>query len=151
MGIPPKIVKIIGCYYLAINDGKNGRRLAAAHGNLTPAHADGCAAQCFEGVQRGSIIIPNSESWPPCCHARLQTGLIARLSSFIWMGLGAPSVGSSGSERYPFAYAAQRAFSRCIYQAVYQPGKALIHEIGAFPRRCTEMPPQKCGKGQTHS
>ena len=69
----------------------------------------------------------------------------------IWMGLGAPSAGSSGSERYPFAYAAQRAFSRCIYQAVYQPGKALIHEIGAFPRRCTEMPPQKCGKGQTHS
>lgn len=27
------------------------------HGNLTPAHACGCAAQCFEGVQRGSIII----------------------------------------------------------------------------------------------
>ena len=27
------------------------------HGNLTPAHADGCAAQCFEGVQRGSLII----------------------------------------------------------------------------------------------
>ena len=27
------------------------------HGNLTPAHAVGCAAQCFEGVQRGSLII----------------------------------------------------------------------------------------------
>ena len=27
------------------------------HGNLTPAHACGCAAQCCEGVQRGSIII----------------------------------------------------------------------------------------------
>ena len=26
------------------------------HGNLTPAHADGCAARCFEGVQCGSII-----------------------------------------------------------------------------------------------
>ena len=62
---------------------QTGRRLAAAHGNLTPAHADGCAAQCFEGVQRGSIIIPNSESWPPCCHARLQTGLLARLSSYL--------------------------------------------------------------------
>ena len=36
----------------------------------------------------------------------------------IWMGLGAPSAGSSGSERYPFAYAAQSALSRCIYQAV---------------------------------
>lgn len=36
----------------------------------------------------------------------------------IWMGLGAPSAGSSGSERYPFAYAAQSTLSRCIYQAV---------------------------------
>ena len=27
------------------------------HGTLTPAHACGCAAQCFESVQRGSIII----------------------------------------------------------------------------------------------
>lgn len=26
------------------------------HGNLTPAHADGCAARCFEGVQCGSIF-----------------------------------------------------------------------------------------------
>ncbi len=34
----------------------NGRLLAQLHGNLTPAHADGCAAQCFEGVQRGSIF-----------------------------------------------------------------------------------------------
>ena len=34
-----------------------GWPLAAAHGNLTPAHTDECAAQCFEGVQRGSIII----------------------------------------------------------------------------------------------
>ena len=70
-----------------LSENQRGKKRTAAgkqlHGNLTPAHADGCAAQCFEGVQRGSIIIPNSESWPPCCHARLQTGLIARLSSYL--------------------------------------------------------------------
>ena len=30
--------------------------MAAVHGNLTPSHACGCAAQCFEGVQRGSLF-----------------------------------------------------------------------------------------------
>ena len=37
--------------------GYYGRLLAQLHGSFTPAHADGCAAQCFEGVQRGSIIV----------------------------------------------------------------------------------------------
>ena len=39
------------------------------HGNFTPAHADGCAAQCFEGVQRGSIIILSM-------HPRLQAATL---------------------------------------------------------------------------
>ena len=30
--------------------------MAQLHGNFTPAHADGCGAQCFEGVQRASIF-----------------------------------------------------------------------------------------------
>ena len=34
----------------------NGRLLAQLHGSFTPAHADGCGAQCFEGVQRASIF-----------------------------------------------------------------------------------------------
>lgn len=34
----------------------DGSRLQL-HGNLTPARACGCAAQCLEGVQCGSIII----------------------------------------------------------------------------------------------
>ena len=38
------------------------------HGNLTPAHTDGCAAQCFEGVQRGSIFNPARVSSPASCH-----------------------------------------------------------------------------------
>ena len=32
------------------------RLLAQLHGSFTPAHADGCAEQCFEGVQFGSIF-----------------------------------------------------------------------------------------------
>ncbi|MFR7672532.1 helix-turn-helix domain-containing protein [Ruminococcus sp.] len=33
----------------------------------TPAHAYGCAAQYFEGVQRGSIIVPPCMSSPTSC------------------------------------------------------------------------------------
>ena len=32
--------------------------LAQLHGSLTPAHADGCGAQCFVGVQCASIFDP---------------------------------------------------------------------------------------------
>ena len=38
-------------------EAENGRPLARLHGNFTPAHACGCAAQCFEGVQRGCLIV----------------------------------------------------------------------------------------------
>ena len=36
--------------------GKHGWLLAQLHGSFTPAHADGCVAQCFVGVQRESIF-----------------------------------------------------------------------------------------------
>ena len=39
------------------------------HGNLTPAHADGCGAQCFVGVQCASIFDPARVSSPTSCHA----------------------------------------------------------------------------------
>ena len=39
------------------------------HGSFTPSHACGCAAQCFEGVQRGSIIVLPVRSSPASCHA----------------------------------------------------------------------------------
>lgn len=42
------------------------------HGNLTPAHTDGCAARCFEGVQCGSIIIGGNG------HGRQSTALLFR-------------------------------------------------------------------------
>ena len=39
------------------------------HGSFTPSHACGCAAQCCEGVQRGSIIVLPVRSSPASCHA----------------------------------------------------------------------------------
>ena len=49
------------------------------HGNLTPAHTDGCAAQCFEGVQRGSLIVlsvyPRQQAATPV----LRPGFVAHL------------------------------------------------------------------------
>ena len=44
--------------------------MAQLHGSLTPAHADGCGAQCFEGVQRASIFDLPCTSPPAGCHAR---------------------------------------------------------------------------------
>ena len=125
-----------------------GWPLAAAHGNLTPAHTDECAAQCFEGVQRGSIIIPNSESWPPCCHARLQTGLIARLSSYL-----------DGSWRAVCRLVRFGTLSVCLCSAARvfkvhisgcgSAGKGSYQTIRTFPRGCTNSPLQKRGKGDT--
>ena len=45
------------------------------HGNLTPAHADGCAAQCFEGVQRGSLIILPARPRPQAATPVLRPGV----------------------------------------------------------------------------
>ena len=39
------------------------------HGNLTPAHAYGCGAQCFAGVQCASIFNPVCASLPASRHA----------------------------------------------------------------------------------
>ena len=49
------------------------------HGNLTPAHADGCAAQCFEGVQRGSLIILSAYPRPQAATPVLRPGFVAHL------------------------------------------------------------------------
>ena len=49
------------------------------HGNLTPAHADGCAAQCFEGVQRGSLIVLSVHLRPQVATPVSRPGFVARL------------------------------------------------------------------------
>jgi len=56
----------------------DGRRLRL-HGNFTPAHADGCAAQCFEGVQRGSLIILSARPRPQAATPVLLPGFVAHL------------------------------------------------------------------------
>ena len=49
------------------------------HGNLTPAHSDGCAAQCFEGVQRGSLIILSVHPRPQAATPVSRPGFVAHL------------------------------------------------------------------------
>ena len=49
------------------------------HGNLTPAHTDGCAAQCFEGVQRGSLIILSVHPRPQIATPVSRPGFVAHL------------------------------------------------------------------------
>ena len=51
------------------------------HGNLTPAHADGCAAQCFEGVQRGSLIVLSVHPRPQAATLALRSGVVR---SIVW-------------------------------------------------------------------
>ena len=43
-------------FWLVLSRAKQAAGGCQPHGNLTPAHADGCAARCFEGVQCGSIF-----------------------------------------------------------------------------------------------
>ena len=43
--------------------------MAQLHGSLTPAHADGCGAQCFVGVQCASIFDPARALSPASRHA----------------------------------------------------------------------------------
>ena len=49
------------------------------HGNLTPAHAVGCAAQCFEGVQRGSLIILSVHPRPQAATPVSRPSFVAHL------------------------------------------------------------------------
>lgn len=71
------------------------------HGNLTPAHADGCATQCFESVHCGSIFDPAYASSPANCHVALRPSVIR---SFPRMGsLAHRLYGSAQTGMYPSA------------------------------------------------
>lgn len=84
--------------------------MAQLHGSLTPAHADGCGAQCFVGVQCASIFNPARVSSPASRHACFA----ARCSSLVCLavvpscGLATDfmahrSYGSAQTGMYPFA------------------------------------------------
>lgn len=68
--------------------GKYGRLLAQLHGSLTPAHACGCGAQCFVGVQRASIF-----NLPVCrCPQAATPALRPGMDRSLLGGHGAPAV-----------------------------------------------------------
>ena len=56
----------------------DGRRLRL-HGNFTPAHADGCGARCFAGVQCASLIILSARHRPQAATPVLRPGFVAHL------------------------------------------------------------------------
>ncbi|MPM33480.1 hypothetical protein SDC9_80056 [bioreactor metagenome] len=93
------------------------------HGNLTPAHACGCAAQCFEGVQRGSLFNPEGRSWLMRSHAHFP----AQYYSLRPWGILAYLPYSSLPTGFVSVCHIKR-IARCqrtYLRAVYQPGKAL--------------------------
>ena len=91
------------------------------HGNLTPAHADGCAAQCFEGVQRGSLIILTVHPRPQAATPVSRPGFVAHL-----FGRGPVlrtcnrvmahrPTGSTQTDRIRLPYAAPEASRRAFF------------------------------------
>lgn len=91
------------------------------HGNLTPAHADGCAAQCFEGVQRGSLIILSVHPRPQAATPVSRPGFVAHL-----FGRGPVlrtcnrvmahrPTGSTQTDRIRLPYAAPEASRRAFF------------------------------------
>ncbi len=78
--------KALSCHVIKA---KRGRKTDGCwpqfHGNLTPAH-DGCAAQCFEGVQRSLIILP-ARYRPQVATPVLRPGVVVLLF------VGVPSCG----------------------------------------------------------
>ena len=94
------------------------------HGNLTPAHADGCAAQCFEGVQRGSIVRGagghDQQSavlfWNNACFAPSRAGDHGGRCSLAHTGTNVPVCSIPCRNRSPF---------QCASLAPYQPASAI--------------------------
>ncbi len=87
------------------------------HGSFTPSHACGCAAQCCEGVQRGSIIVLPVRSSPANCHACFA----ARCCSLCFSptgksGHGAPAVRLGTGRMCPILpYAASPLFCAAFF------------------------------------
>ena len=100
------------------------------HGSLTPAHTCGCAAQCFEGVQRGSIIIRQEGLGNAQPRAHYGKVLFAPSISDILADLPFSSLQTD------FVSVCRiKRIARCqstICKAMYQPGKALLVFKGPF-------------------
>ena len=96
------------------------------HGNLTPAHADGCAAQCFEGVQRGSLIVLSVPLRPQAATPVSRPGFVARL---FCRGpvlrtcnrvMAHRPTGSTQTDRVRLPYAARQSFAGLSFSKINQ-------------------------------
>ena len=91
------------------------------HGNLTPAHADGCAAQCFECVQRGSLIILSVYPRPQAATPVSRPGFVAYLFGrgpvlrTCNRVLAHRPTGSTHTDRIRLPYAAPEASRRAFF------------------------------------
>ncbi len=111
-------------------DSKHSGCWPQLHGKSHPGpHADGCAAQCFEGVQRGSLIILSAYPRPQVATPVLRPGL--SLTCLV----GVPSCGlATGSwrtadrldtdEMYPSALCCAQRLSLSRNNRLCQPVKA---------------------------
>ena len=91
------------------------------HGNFTPAHADGCGARCFVGVQCASLIILPAHPCPQAATPVLRLGFVAHL-----FGRGPVlrtcnrvmahrPTGSTQTDRIRLPYAAPEASRRAFF------------------------------------
>ena len=91
---------------------QNGRLLAQLHGSLTPAHAYGCVAQCFEGVQRESIFNLSVRRGPQAAILALRSGVDRSLIEV--MAHRPP--GSAQNRMYPSALCCPRIWPGFLFQ-----------------------------------
>ena len=102
-------------------EAENGWLLAQLHGNLTPAHADGCGARCFVGIQCASLIILPAHPRPQVATPVLRLGFVAHL-----FGRGPVlrtcnrvmahrPTGSTQTDRIRLPYAAPEASRRAFF------------------------------------
>ena len=91
---------------------QNGRLLAQLHGSLTPAHAYGCVAQCFEGVQRESIFNLSVRRGPQVAILALRSGVDRSLMEV----LAHRPPGSAQNRMYPSALCCPRIWPGFLFQ-----------------------------------
>ena len=82
-----------------MNEAENGRLLAQFHGSFTPAHTDGCVAQCFAGVQCESIFNLPARRRPQAATLALRMVFVARS----YGGHGAPAARLDADRMCPSA------------------------------------------------
>lgn len=111
------------------------------HGSLTPAHAYGCGAQCFVGVQRASIF-----NLPVCRRPQAATPALYRDVSRSPV-TGVPSCElETRSRRIRYTAQYGRDISVCLMLR-----RDLTGVFFVKVQTSSQVPPDKVRKGRTHS